>query len=164
VSQKIDTEKCLISIFWCVNGIHTLLNVPKGSTYNTAFFCDQVVPTLVEGITSHGYRKMLKGFMVHLDNPSPHNSRRSQECLGANRATRLQHPAYSPDLAPSDFFLFGYLKEKLTSFDCGSRDDLKSAITSIFSEIDKETLIAVFLSWMKRLRWVIRKKGQYYQK
>jgi hypothetical protein len=142
-SQKIDTEKCLISIFWSINGIHTLLDVPKGSMYNTAFFCDQVVPSLIHAITSHGRRKTLQGFMIHLDNASPHNSRRSQECLEAHRATRLQHPTYSSDLAPSDFFLFGYGKEKLTNLDCKSREDLKNAITSIFNEIDKQTLIAV---------------------
>jgi hypothetical protein len=76
----------------------------------------------------------------------------------------LQHPADSPDRAPSDFFLFGYLKEKLIDFDCRSQEDLKSAITSIFTEIDKETLVAVFLSWIERLKWVIRKEGRYYHK
>jgi hypothetical protein len=125
------------------------------------FFCDQVVPSLVEGITSRGRRKTLKGFMVHHDNASPHNSRRSQECFEAYRATRLQHPANSPDLAPSDFF-FGYLKEKLTDFDCRSREDMKSAITSIFNEIDKETLVPVVVSWIEGLKWVIRKKGRYH--
>jgi hypothetical protein len=106
----------------------------------------------------------LQGFMIHFDNASPHNSRRSRECLGSYRATRLQHPAYSPDPAASDFFLFGYLKEKLIDFDCRSREDLKSAITSIVTEIDKETLVAVFLSWIERLKWMIRKEGRYYHK
>jgi hypothetical protein len=55
-----------------------------------------------------------------------------------------------------------YLKEKLTDFDCRIREDLKSAITSILNEIDKETLVAVFVSWIERLKWVIRKKGRYY--
>jgi hypothetical protein len=32
VSQKIDTEKCLISVLWSINGIHSLANVPKGTT------------------------------------------------------------------------------------------------------------------------------------
>jgi hypothetical protein len=32
--------------------------------------------------------------------------------LEATKAKRLSHPAYSPDIAPSDFFIFGYLKEK----------------------------------------------------
>jgi hypothetical protein len=64
----------------------------------------------------------------------------------------LQHPADSPDLVPNDFFIFGYLKEKLADFDCRSREDLKSAITSIFNEIDKETLVAVFVLWIERLK------------
>jgi hypothetical protein len=164
VSPKIYIEKCLISVFWSVNGIHSLLDVPKGSTYNTAFFCDQVVPSLVQGITSHGRRKPVQGFMIHFDNASPHNSRRSRECLGSYRATRLLHPAYSPDPAPSDFFLFEYLKEKLIDFDCRTREDLTSAMTSIFTEIDKETLVAVFLSWIERLKWMIRKEWRYYHK
>jgi hypothetical protein len=102
--------------------------------------------------------------MIHLDNASPHNSRRSQECLEAHRVTRLQRPAYSHNFAPTDFFSFGYLKEKLSGFNCRSLEELKSAIASNFNEIDKETLVAVFVSWIERLKWVIRKKRRYYHK
>jgi hypothetical protein len=87
----------------------------------------------------------LQGFIIDVDNASPHNSRKSQELLEVNRATRAQHPACSSDRAPSDFFLFGHLKEKLTDYDCGSREDLKSAISSIVDEMGQETLIAVFV-------------------
>jgi hypothetical protein len=97
--------------------------------------------------------------MIHLDNASPHNSRRCQECLEAHRVTRLQHPPYSPDLSPSDFFLFGYLKERLTDFDRKSLEDLKYAITSLFNETNKETLVAIFLSWIERLKWVDPEEG-----
>jgi hypothetical protein len=76
----------------------------------------------------------------------------------------VQHPAYSPDPAPSDFFLFGNLKEKVTDSDCGIREDLKSAISSIFDEIGQETVIAVFVSWMQRLKWVIQNEDRYYHK
>jgi hypothetical protein len=31
-------------------------------------------------------------------------------CIEASKAKRLLHPADSPDLASSDFFLFGHLK------------------------------------------------------
>jgi hypothetical protein len=164
VSPKIGIEKGVISVFWSANGSHSLFDVPKGSTYNTAFFCDQVIPSLVQRITSRGRRKALQGFMIHFDNVSPDNSRRPRECLGSYRATRLQHQAYSPGLAPSDFFLFGYLKEKLIDFNCRSPEDLKSVITSIFTEIDKETLIAIFLSCIEWLKWVIRNDGRYYHK
>jgi hypothetical protein len=94
----------------------------------------------------------LQGFIIHLDSASPRHFRRSRECLEADRVTKLQHPADSPDLAPSDFFLLGSLKEKLIDFDCRSREDPKNAITLIFNEIDKETLVAVFVSWKQEIR------------
>jgi hypothetical protein len=32
IKKKNDMEKCLVSILWSVNGIHSLLDVPKGTT------------------------------------------------------------------------------------------------------------------------------------
>ena len=37
---------------------------------------------------------------------------------------RAPHPPYSPDLAPSDFFLFGYVKEKLGGQSFKTREEL----------------------------------------
>jgi hypothetical protein len=71
----------------------------------------------------------------------------------------LPHPPYSPDLAPSDFFLFGYIKEKLTDYDYRTREELKSAIIEICNEISDDVLINVFHSWLKRVKWVIRHAG-----
>jgi hypothetical protein len=107
---------------------------------------------------------MFKLFFIHLDNARPHNSKQSQECIHAPKAKRLPHPVHSPDLAASDFFLFGYLKEKLTAFHCPTRDDLKSAIITILDEIDRETLLAVFNSWFERPEWGIKHGGEYFNK
>jgi hypothetical protein len=68
----------------------------------------------------------------------------------------LAPPVSRPDLAPSDFFLLAYLKEELTAFHCTTRDELKSAIITILYEIDRETLLIVFNSWLERLEWVIK--------
>jgi hypothetical protein len=48
IKQKTDTEKCLVSILWSVNGIHSLHDVPRGKTYKTAFFTDAVLTSLIE--------------------------------------------------------------------------------------------------------------------
>jgi hypothetical protein len=48
---------------------------------------------------------------------------------------RILHLAYSLNLAPSDFFLFGYVKRKLTEYDTHDWQSLESAITHIFDEI-----------------------------
>jgi histone-lysine N-methyltransferase SETMAR len=164
VSQKINTEKCLISVLWSANGIHALLDVPKGDSYNSRFFCEAVMPSVVSNICSHARRKSLKGFYVHLDNASPHNSYQSNECLLATKARRIPQPAYSPDLAPSDFFLFGFLKQKLRGVHLADREGLKSAITQIFAEIDKDMLVSVFLDWIERIHGVINNGGEYYNR
>jgi len=43
---------------------------------------------------------------------SPKNTSK-EEFLATKQITVLEHPAYSPDLAPSDFFLFPKIKEIL---------------------------------------------------
>jgi hypothetical protein len=71
----------------------------------------------------------------------------------------VPHAVYSPDLAPSDFFLLRYLTAKLTAFHCTTLDELKNAIITIFNEIDRVTLLAVFNSWFERLEWGIQHGG-----
>jgi hypothetical protein len=164
IEQKIDTEKCLISIIWSVNGIHSLLDVPKGTTYNSTFFCDIVVPDLLANVCAQRRRRTLKGLIVHLDNARPHNSKKSNACLTEFRASRAPHPAYSPDLAPSDFFLFGTVKRELQNYEVHSRGELILAIQAIFDAIPKETLTSVYVAWIKRLKWVIKNEGKYFHK
>jgi hypothetical protein len=60
IKQKIGTKKCLVSILWSINGIHGLLDAPKGTTYNTAFFTDAVMPNMIENIWSQTRRKCRK--------------------------------------------------------------------------------------------------------
>jgi hypothetical protein len=96
------------------------------------------MPGLIQNITSNNRGKMFKLFFIHLDNPRPRNSKQSQEYTQTSKTKRLAYPVYSPDLATSGFFLFGYLKEILTAFHCTTRDKLKSAIITIFDEIDKK--------------------------
>jgi hypothetical protein len=55
---------------------------------------------------------------------------------------------------------FGYLKEKLTAFLCTNRDELKSAIITFFNEIARQTLLAVFNSWLERPKWGIKHDGR----
>jgi hypothetical protein len=110
MKQTIDTEKCLICVLWSVDGIHSLVDIPKGELCNSSFFCSVIVPGLVEDICSGSRRGSLKGSYVNLGNARPHNSRQSNDCLRGTKAQRMPQPAYSPDLAPSSFFLFGFVK------------------------------------------------------
>jgi hypothetical protein len=55
------------------------------------------------------------------------------------------HPPYSPDLAPSDFCLFGYVKRGLAGLSFENADQLLAAGEGVLEGIEKVTLQAVFL-------------------
>jgi hypothetical protein len=52
IKPEIEAEKCLIFVIWPVHGIHGLVEVPKGESYNSAYCYDVVVPSLVDDIGS----------------------------------------------------------------------------------------------------------------
>jgi hypothetical protein len=162
--KKIDAENCLLSVLWSVTGMQSFIDLPKVATYNSAFLCDIVVPDWVRDICSHSRRKSLKGMEIHLGNARPHNSKRAPECLSRTKANRVPHPAHSPDFAPSDFFLFGFVKTRLQESDIPGQEGLKCAISQILAEISQGLLISAFEAWIKRLKWVIAHRGEYFHK
>jgi hypothetical protein len=54
-------------------------------------------------------------------------------------------PPYSPDLAPSDFYLFGYVKRCLTGLSFEDTDQLLVTVEGVLEGIEQVTLQAVFL-------------------
>jgi hypothetical protein len=71
------------------------------------------------------------------------------------------HLPYSPDLEPSDFYLFGYVKRCLTGLLFEDADQLLAAVEGVLEGIEKMTLEAVFLEWMDRFRKYIATNGEY---
>jgi hypothetical protein len=138
--QKIDIEKCLISIIWFANCVHILLDVPK-VTYLIVCFSQSIVLDLVRNIYESQRKRMLKDYDIHLDNVRAHNSRSSVKCLVATKVRRIPHPVYSPDLASNDFFLFGYQKEKQYIISVETREELISMISLNFGRVPKDHLI-----------------------
>jgi hypothetical protein len=51
-----------------------------------------------------------------------------------------RHPPYSPDLAPSDFYLFGYVKRRLARLSFEDADQLLAAVERVLEGIEKVTL------------------------
>jgi hypothetical protein len=73
------------------------------------------------------------------------------------------HPSYSPDLAPSDFFLFGHVKHALDGVEFPSEENLLAAIHSGLSNLTGDTLRAVFAKSIEQLNWIAVNEGHYYR-
>ena len=55
--------------------------------------------------------KLSKGFLLQQDNARVNTCKVAMDAVERNGYELIPHPAYSPDLAPSDVFLFSNLKK-----------------------------------------------------
>jgi histone-lysine N-methyltransferase SETMAR len=90
--------------------------------------------------------------VVHTDTARPHTAKVSTDDITRNEMKRGPHPPYSPDLAPSDFFRFGYVKRKLMGHRAEGESQLLVRIRVILAEMLRHVLDAVFVDWMDRLQ------------
>jgi hypothetical protein len=80
------------------------------------------------------------------------------------RLTRWDHPWYSPDITPSDFWFFGWSKREMNGRAFSSREAVKTFLLEIWARMDSGQLFRVLNEWMKRLEYVIESGGEYYTK
>jgi histone-lysine N-methyltransferase SETMAR len=63
-----------------------------------------------------------------------------REFLATKQITVLEHPAYSLDLTPSDFFLFPTIKEILKGRHFDDVDDIRSNTTAALKAIPQNQI------------------------
>jgi hypothetical protein len=80
-----------------------------------------------------------------------------------NGLERAIHPPNSPDLAPSDFYLFSHVKHCLRAQPFETADELFLAIDAVLRDIEEWTLHAAFLDWMQRLGQCIETNGDHFE-
>jgi len=83
--------------------------------------------------------------------------------LATKQITVLEHPAYSPDLAPSDFILFPKIKEILKGRHFDDIDDIRSNTTTALKAIPQNHFQNCFERWTTRWHRCIASQGEYYE-
>jgi hypothetical protein len=63
---------------------------------------------------------------------------------------RIEHPTYSPDLTPGEFFLFGAMKQAFAGQDFDTIDDFFMGVEE--GGLYADFLQTVFQEWVRRLQ------------
>ena len=158
--KMIGTEKHLLIVFWNPLGFHLVKILPDGITFNDDYFITEILEPIFE-MTADLIKESGKKMILHFDNTRPHVSKKVVEYMESHGMDRAPQPPYSPDIAPSDFYLFGYIKGLLAGRTFQSADELLSAVTEILNEISEKTLLRVFKEWEERLNQIIILNGDY---
>jgi hypothetical protein len=76
----------------------------------------------------------------------------------------VSHTAFSPDLAPCDFFLFPKVKCQLKGRRFSTCEDAVAAYEDAVSDITQQEWSQAFALWFKRMRSCIQADGEYFEK
>ena len=99
----------------------------------------------------------------HWDNAPVHTAATVKNWLAAGGVQMLEHPPYSPDLAPADFFLFPKLKKELAGRHL-SKDDFKTIWEGVSRTVAAEDFAAAFRRWYERCQKCVDIGGGYVEK
>ncbi len=99
-----------------------------------------------------------------MDNAPAHGSRDTRLHLLLTGQKTVSHPALSPDLAPSDFWLFPTLKRPLRGRKFRNLDEVEQAVTQQIGQITadqyRKTMLKTWpMRWSRYVLW----NGNYFE-
>ena len=108
--------------------------------------------------------KLSKGVLLQQDNARVHTCKVAMDAVERNGYELIPHPAYSPDLAPSDFFLFPNLKKDIRGLHFRSDEEVVTALEEWFNGKDPDFFSSGLMALEHRWSKCITLEGNYIEK
>ena len=152
----------LYAIFYDSKGPVLQIPVPKGSSVTGKFYRQSVLTQLVDFYQKRRPRTGVHGIKL-LHNAPAHKSPTVQKYLKESGLDILDHPPYSPDLSPFDFWLFPRLKEMLAGQRFESCCGIGSVLYQCLQHLPEEDYRAVFRKWVDQSKMCVEADRAYFE-
>ena len=135
--QKSNVKTLLIAFFYNKSIILKEF-VPADQTINATFY-QTVLNKLLQHIRQVWPELHRTGkWMLLLENAPAHSAIHVRQFLAQKMVAVLDHPRYSPDLAPADFFLFPHLKAVIKVARFADVHSIRDRVTDVLRSIPQE--------------------------
>lgn len=151
-------EKVMLSIWWDVKGVIHWELLPANTTINANIYCSQLERLKAKIETDRP--ELDKVYFLH-DNARPHIAKKTRKKLLGFGWDILPHPAYSPDLAPTDYYLFRSLSNNLRGKIFEEREDIYEYLDNFFKSMPEEFYAKGIHDLPARWQRVVDDDGQY---
>ena len=153
----------MATVFWDSEGV-VLIDFLEGKKTVTGAYYVEVLRKLRAKLAEKRPGKLHRGILFHHDNTPAHSSQIVRDVLREFRWELLPHPPYSPDLAPSDFFLFPKLKEHLKDVYFNDTNEAKQAAKTWLTKWSADDFKNGIKGWKHCLEKCIDLDGDYVEK
>ena len=153
--------KTLFSIFFRSTGPLQITYLESGVTIDHQVYINDCLSPMIEEVKSQRPSQGVRDMLLLHDNARPHVHSNVRNFLQSKGLTEIDHPPYSPDLAPCDFWLFNYIKERLDDEPCA--ETLAKSVTDILSSIPVSEYNKTFKKYIERLEFCVLAEGDYFE-
>jgi len=153
----------MANVFWDKCGVIHVDFLPCGETINSEYYY-RVLSDVHTCLRKKQPGLITEVVLFHQDNAQAHTAHRTTCTLQQLGWEVLPHPPYSPDLTPSDFHLFGPLKQYLGGQHFSIDGEVKQAVLGWFTHTHKSFYAEAFQALVKRWNKCINVAGEYVEK
>ncbi|GFR71639.1 transposase [Elysia marginata] len=158
-----QSRKRMFTVFFNYSGPLVVDILPQDTTMTATYYVQNVFSQLKSAINEQQPKVSTSRTLLLRDIAGPHKARATTQSLRELGIQVLPQPAYSPDLAPCDFWLFPILNERLTGRKFDSIQDPPKVLNSELWTIPEEDYQDVFQKWHIRLKHCIQSNGEYFE-
>ncbi len=154
-------RKVLLSIWWDWKGVVYYEVLQPGQTIDSNLYCQQL--TRLQQAIQKKRPELInrKGVVFHHDNARPHTSLMTRQKLKELGWEVLMHPPYSPDLAPSDYYLFRSMQNHLNGFTLNSKEACENELSRFFASKPQKFYSGGIMVLPEKWQKVIHQNGTY---
>jgi histone-lysine N-methyltransferase SETMAR len=150
-------------LFWDFQGI-LLADFKEQKPTVTGEYYASLIYKLKDAIKEKHRGKLSGGVRLLHGNAHAHTSVAAKAAIQCCGLQELNHPACSPDLAPSDYFLFSKLKSDLRGKEFTSDEEYISAVLDHFKDKNSEYFFSGIQKLINLSKKCIETKGDYIEK
>ena len=145
----------MVIVFWNRIGIVHYEMLAKGQSMTAVLYCE---------ILDRVYRRLPKGTRIILqhDNAKPHMAKLTKKWLKEAGWDVLEHPPYSPDLAPSDYHLFRSMEHWLCGTKFDTTNELANSVITFLNSKSQAFYARGIDLLPDKWREVIEVEGEYF--
>jgi histone-lysine N-methyltransferase SETMAR len=157
-------KKVMICVWWNFEGILHFELVPNGKSINADLYCEQLDRVYDKLAEKYPELVRRKRALFQQDNAKPHTAKKTKAKFEELDGVEiLPHPAYSPDVAPSDYGLFRSMQHFLEGRRFESFDEVEEACQEFFDSKPKEWYFDQIRNLADRWQKVVDNDGLYFE-
>ena len=160
--KTVSSGKIMVTIFWDEDGVLVVDFLEPGQTINSERYV-KVLRKLKQAIRKKRPSLEATNITLHHDMARSHTVHITAQEIANLGWKIMPQPPYSPDLAPSDFHLFGPLKDELRDHHFKTDEDGKRAVREWVKKSESAFFRAGFRRWAERWVKCVQAGGDWFE-